>query len=478
MVEIEDDLLVIETHWLQAQEQIQSLGEVWGLLKPEHQRNQVQVLQRLLNKIKIGQATLNGLSPDRVHRLKYAFRIKQSVKSTLKQLERWHNLFDVSYFLMAGEPNQLIDERLASIQAKVRDGKANPALTLKAFRDEVQNRSKSDMDFKFLPKDYLLPARKLLPMSTTNVARVHGRGETVLVDNFKVRQEHVMNAITKDVIDLARVLAKVDPLAFGLFKCKGVVQVTESSEVSNFEFVFEIPHGLTKPQSLRSILMDGSKLKLNERFTLAKSLAKSAIFVHMSKFVHKNISPETILLFQKNEHLDSSFLIGFESFRFAAGMTLMSSDDAWKKNLYRHPRRQGQKPEETYRMQHDVYSIGVVLLEIGLWTSFIILESGKEVLSPELNAIIVESLNTERPGDKAFSIKCAFEKLAEAKLPYRMGQRYTQVVLDCLTCLDQDNSFGDSKDFSKDGVDLGIRFMEHVSILVFFRIWSADNEAD
>jgi hypothetical protein len=44
---------------------------------------------------------------------------------------------------------------------------------------------------------------------------------------------------------------------------------------------------------------------------------------------------------------------------------------AWDRNVYRHPLRQGDRPAEAYRMQHDIYSLGVCLLEIGLWESFV-----------------------------------------------------------------------------------------------------------
>lgn len=46
------------------------------------------------------------------------------------------------------------------------------------------------------------------------------------------------------------------------------------------------------------------------------------------------------------------------------------SDD-WMEDLYRHPQRQGRQPEERYNMGHDIYSLGVLLLEICLWEPFV-----------------------------------------------------------------------------------------------------------
>lgn len=46
-------------------------------------------------------------------------------------------------------------------------------------------------------------------------------------------------------------------------------------------------------------------------------------------------------------------------------------DLEWERNLYRHPVRQGLWSEEAFIMQHDIYSLGVCLIEIALWQSFI-----------------------------------------------------------------------------------------------------------
>jgi hypothetical protein len=71
------------------------------------------------------------------------------------------------------------------------------------------------------------------------------------------------------------------------------------------------------------------------------------------------------------EIVDGSSLVGFGNFRDAEGGTLRSGDTLWEKNIYRHPRRQGQKPQDDYIMQHDIYSLGVCLLELGLWESLL-----------------------------------------------------------------------------------------------------------
>ncbi|OAQ74417.1 endonuclease-reverse transcriptase domain-containing protein [Purpureocillium lilacinum] len=53
--------------------------------------------------------------------------------------------------------------------------------------------------------------------------------------------------------------------------------------------------------------------------------------------------------------------------------------------------------------------------------------------------------------------------LARTKLPGKVGDRYTEVVLTCLSCLDQGNDFGEEDRFTDaDEIRVGVRFIETV----------------
>jgi hypothetical protein len=124
-------------------------------------------------------------------------------------------------------------------------------------------------------------------------------------------------------------------------------------------------------------------------------------------------------------------------------------------------------------MQHDIYSLGVVLLEIGLWTSFVLYGPEEESSSPVPNDIL-EPANLAQPGNSLGSAsqnKLKLENLAAEELPARLGRRYTDIVLLCLRCLDpgsgadQDGQgFGvDAADWTdEDGVMIGVRYIENV----------------
>lgn len=114
----------------------------------------------------------------------------------------------------------------------------------------------------------------------------------------------------------------------------------------------------------------------------------------LAKFVHKIIRPETILMLEDKEPVVKwPFLIGFERFRSAGGRTQRDGDNMWEKNIYRHPYCQGEHPEVDYVMQHDIYSIGIFLLQISMSTPFAIwkAENGSFVAHPYLVVLVAEA---------------------------------------------------------------------------------------
>ncbi|KIW24680.1 uncharacterized protein PV07_10382 [Cladophialophora immunda] len=123
-------------------------------------------------------------------------------------------------------------------------------------------------------------------------------------------------------------------------------------------------------------------------------------------------------------------------------------------------------------MQHDIYSLGVCLLELGLRESFVVYTdpnggggsggSGVGMLpSPSaalgLSNDSLQSLDPELIKDRLVS-------MAREVLPTRMGTRYAEIVETCLTCLDDDNvDFGDEDEFTDaDGILVDARYVEKV----------------
>lgn len=273
----------------------------------------------------------------------------------------------------------------------------------------------------------------------------------------------------KDIRDLARRLAGSDAIEFGLLSGKGYIHHREDDcsqpTPGAFTIIFRMPTQHLPPRSLRGCFRDmNHSHSLSDRFKLANELAKAVHSVHLFGFVHKNIRPETILLLGSDESsIGSAFLIGFDSFRMASGRTLRKGEASWERCLYQHPDRIGSISSEDYIMQHDIYSLGVCLLELGLWESFVSYD--ELTTASNDNAPIPTRAPIFGTGRGLY-----FQKhllfLAQGELRKRMGTRYSDVVVTCLTCLDVKNvDFGEKADFEDaDGIEVGVRYIEKVCL--------------
>ena len=65
------------------------------------------------------------------------------------------------------------------------------------------------------------------------------------------------------------------------------------------------------------------------------------------------------------------------------------------------------------------------------------------------------------PRRRAFKNKQILEELAEQNLPRIIGQKYTNVVLLCLRCLNEDDNAGLLSDYNghRGEIDIGIQFV-------------------
>jgi hypothetical protein len=201
------------------------------------------------------------------------------------------------------------------------------------------------------------------------------------------------------------------------------------------------------------------KPSLNDRFSMAHSLALTVSNLHASAWVHKNIWSRGILLFLETssgvstaglyeQRLSTpspgnrivSYLSDWGYARSVSQGTYMVSDFEVEPNFYRHPDRQG-RPTHQFSRLHDIYALGVVLLEIGLWVT----------LSRLMEAKIQEAkISGKLPNRKR--IAGDLINLAVQRLPIEMGVGYTTAVLACLK--------GDFR--GTDGAALAVDFQEKV----------------
>jgi hypothetical protein len=168
------------------------------------------------------------------------------------------------------------------------------------------------------------------------------------------------------------------------------------------------------------------------------------------------------------------YLTGWHLIRKAtAASSRQSGVNEWAVSMYQHPSRQRQVPEGRlnfkYTVGHDIYSLGVCMLELGLWKSLVSYDAtGVASESPlllEHERCWKEQHSAEvRTKTRAEIEQQAFLSLADQPLAYEMGEKYSQLVIMCLSCLEK--GFGNKNQFldnaSKDWTTEGIQFIKRV----------------
>lgn len=480
----------LDNNWVQFESQLNFFQRVQHVMEDAHREVYSGTLQILQNKLEIVVSLLKDLvklepgrealsSPTyKVNRWKYAARHK-SLDEAIKDLEIWQGLANQSWFLLLRIADTQIDQVLTSGSvSEPSTGTVIPATSV--IRAGLQHVDDSTQGVSAV-QHITLRSSDLKSMAINAVPFCEGIAVATKTHSNGSVNRYILNHIQCDtgakpqilkrnVRDLVRKLQVDEPYTFGLLKCKGFVAESVPAgltENMSLTLVFREPPGSHDPRSLRDVLVNTpTSPSTTRRLEIARDLARSVSYVHTFGFVHKNLRPESVLIFDRaNGQGMSAFLVGFENFRRDEGWTQRRGDDAPDKNLYRHPSRQGFNPRDDYEMRHDIYSLGVCLLEIGLWDSFvhhhpvtavyslsqlltIPSEKGKEVLSESVQA----------------QARDRFIALARCRLPGTMGERYTEVVQTCLTCLDAGNSdFGDEKAFEdENGILVGTRYIEKV----------------
>lgn len=461
-------LLKIKFISARTNEQLRSLRNIWDNINEELQMCFYLSVQMLRMELDKGLGLINGLDKGSknedskqhiagkmrsIKKLDYAVHLKGCLSKIVVSLTDWQGFVDPSwYYLILRNTSTYSDRQLEEHEAKLahlgdgaEDETSNPFSLMQALRRAIDSDKVyvTGTPYKAMSMDDLSPSRRPIPHSATEVSQLivgSVTGTQVLVDKVMCNEKADVARTRKDTRNLAKILSKVDPLVFGLLKCHGVTEresVIADKRSCEFELVFAIPPGLGDPLSLRTLLLNKSRsYPLNERFDLARGFAKSVLFVHTSQFVHKNIRPDNIIVMKKEASegnaemrmISAPFLVGFDKFRLAEGGTYYVSDGVWQYDLYRHPKRQGPQPEDGSMMQHDIYSLGVCLLEIGLWTSFVHYPEGSDAPLP-----LPELKEATITGKERRHVAITLKDTLTSKIPFRgalaLGSAYSTIQL-------------------------------------------------
>ncbi|PNP84103.1 hypothetical protein FNYG_02791 [Fusarium nygamai] len=207
------------------------------------------------------------------------------------------------------------------------------------------------------------------------------------------------------------------------------------SRNAQYAFLFDYPPGTSshKPKSLNDFILSGEdgsgfKLELKQRFHVAQTLARAIGAFHSDGWLHKNIRAHAVKFFfhksTKRCDFENPYLTDFEFSRPVAGVTrLVPHAIDTEHEVYRHPDRQG-LPNASFSKIHDIYSLGVVLLEIGLW------QTAKQIYDD----IVKYDLDGVVPAANVMAqkLRSAYLDDARKRLAHRMGSEYQGAVLACL----------------------------------------------
>ncbi|CAG5159326.1 uncharacterized protein ALTATR162_LOCUS5529 [Alternaria atra] len=180
----------------------------------------------------------------------------------------------------------------------------------------------------------------------------------------------------------------------------------------------------SNPPSLHDLISKGPTVRpsIGSRFLIARALTSTLLESHASGWVHGNVQSRSIAMIPRslNDLELSPFFVGWGVLQ-----PLDATHFALEPNLYRHHDRFG-RPSSEYSNEHEIYSLGVVLLELGLWRTMAKVFARRIEKFPIFGIVQQQDL---------------FNRVHNATLDWansidierEMGKAYAQVVLKCLT---------------------------------------------
>ncbi|KAL2828089.1 hypothetical protein BJY01DRAFT_133690 [Aspergillus pseudoustus] len=189
---------------------------------------------------------------------------------------------------------------------------------------------------------------------------------------------------------------------------------------------------MKQPVSLHSLLPKEPNVEvgfrppsLEKRLLLAQQLASSTYSFGLVRWYHKDFNSRNIIFFRDNTPsaavmLDSPYVTGFSISRPDSATEKSLNKDLEARAIYLHPSLRVMDPDKRpkYKLEYEIYSLGLLLAEIGTWKT--IERIAKSSLAPtDFKERVID--------------RCTKD------LPFFMGSRYRDIVLRCLMAADEDS---------------------------------------
>lgn len=230
---------------------------------------------------------------------------------------------------------------------------------------------------------------------------------------------------------LVRLTSK-DGLPNSLRILKGVGFVESGTSLGMIYAIPPSAHPMKQPVSLFSLMTneappDFRRPPLEARLHLAHQLTSALHSFGLVRWYHKDFNCRNIVFFRSKESSsdklmwESPYITGFSISRPDAQDEVSLNKDHEELSIYLHPdlRTRDPKTRPKYERKYDIYSLGLVLLEIGFWQTLSSLERDSSNLSP-------------------VDFKARIIRRCQKSLAFFTGSTYRDTVLRCLKWADED----------------------------------------
>ncbi|KAI4184119.1 MAG: hypothetical protein L6R41_004973 [Letrouitia leprolyta] len=310
-------------------------------------------------------------------------------------------------------------------------------------------------------KPHLLQ-RESLQLSTGGRELALYKSKRVIVEWKVIDREHEKELKTR-IDQIAILLAHTYDESFHSLHCIGFLPKDASYQPDDgdsicYGLVFELLISPSFPLStspvirpLSTLFIDSRKPSLNERHEIALALAETILQLHTSGWLHKGIRSDNVLFIDAGDNkweygsASGPFLAGYEYARPTTAHTEAVPTNL-EQEMYRHPRGQG-LTRAIFRRSFDLFAMGCVLLEIGLWSS---LSEILQRVPPEVTGHKQKTqASTVKPGKVDWArLQSAKTQLLQngdfgkrndlAGIAFHAGKTFQDVIVMCLYADDED----------------------------------------
>ena len=248
--------------------------------------------------------------------------------------------------------------------------------------------------------------------------------------------------------ELTILLMAPKPDEFCIPTCLGY-SILQGEEQSRPALIFENPAGIdpqVQPVSLFQAIQKYPRPSLTHRIATAHKIAQCLLYLHAVNWLHKALRSSNILFFPSPDadlNVRSLYVTGFDNSRRSRFNEATSEvPRVGRMEVYRHPDTQLDGPMLSYRKTFDIYSLGIILVEIALWKPIVSIMGIEETVdrSPRATSNVQERWLTSEPGLFIW-------------LRAEVGEKYAGAVE---TCLKGRDAFGIDRKDAETSADTGM----------------------